>query len=44
MVFAHYIAAAFTVAALAGTPAAIDLDITDERTFPFPITHASEPL
>ncbi|GLB04947.1 hypothetical protein AtubIFM57258_010974 [Aspergillus tubingensis] len=32
MVFAHYIAAAFTVAALAGTPAAIDLDITNEQS------------
>lgn len=35
MVFAHYLTAAFTVATLAGTPAAIDLDITNERTFPY---------
>ncbi|RDH30808.1 glycoside hydrolase [Aspergillus welwitschiae] len=32
MVFAHYLTAAFTVATLAGTPAAINLDITNEQS------------
>ncbi|GKZ23217.1 hypothetical protein AbraIFM66951_001281 [Aspergillus brasiliensis] len=32
MVFARYLTAAFTVAALVGTPAAIDLDITNEQS------------